>query len=90
MKNTIGRCEICGLVDHHLDQGLCPNCAQRAITTPSPTTLAKAVATFAPIVGAAHRQGMLTDTLARRVEAIFDELGGWPIGYEAAWQGGER
>jgi hypothetical protein len=26
---TIGECEICGVVDHHLVEGLCPGCTAR-------------------------------------------------------------
>lgn len=32
---TIGRCEACGLVDHHLQRGLCPDCKLKAIDYPT-------------------------------------------------------
>lgn len=31
-RGTIGRCEICGLVDHNLIAGLCPLCDEKSIT----------------------------------------------------------
>lgn len=28
-QEKIGRCEVCGIVDHHLVGGLCPGCRPR-------------------------------------------------------------
>jgi len=28
-QKTIGRCDACGVTDHHLRQGLCPSCENK-------------------------------------------------------------
>lgn len=35
MVSEIGYCEWCGILDHHLEAGQCPGCAQKVIDWPT-------------------------------------------------------
>lgn len=57
----IGRCELCGLVDHHLRDGACPNCWSRSTTTGGTRSVASASATGHAVETAS---GRIVDLLA--------------------------
>lgn len=40
-QECIGRCEWCGVVDHHLLQGECPNCRRRRILQVAPLPVSR-------------------------------------------------
>lgn len=36
LEESIGECELCGVVDHHRVQGVCPSCRTRCVTVCPP------------------------------------------------------
>lgn len=91
MHETIGRCDLCGLVDHHLRQGLCPTCREKHPDRPPVERMLTAAAALIPVAQAAAETGLLTARMERKVRRAIDE---WKaalsdveeaLGYEAAW-----